>query len=76
MVSLIIYTVSENPRDVPDLFVCRRWETLAPVLILLDPNEPHLTAQTADELRANLPRGLWRMPPEPGDDPVILESRI
>ena len=71
--SLSIWTVYDKPADFPTMFVARRWVVVGPV--------PHATddvvfAYNLERLRDQLPPGLVRLPPSPGDDPVIVESWI
>jgi hypothetical protein len=66
-----LWTVYDHPRDYPDVWVARRSEVgvgAAP-----RPTSDMFTAETLDELRALLPRGLVCLARSPGDDPVIVE---
>ena len=69
---LSIWTVYERPLDHPEQFVARRWvATPQPV-----PTDEVLFAHDLDDLRQKMPSGLVRMPRQPGDDPVIVETWI
>ena len=66
--ALVIFVVYERPRDYPEEFIVRCWrgETID--------REPFARGRNLDEVRAQLPPGLFRMAAMPGDDPVILET--
>lgn len=69
---LSIWTVYERPLDHPQKFVARRWASfLEPA-----PTADVILADDLGELRKMLPAGLVRMPRQPGDDPVIVETWI
>lgn len=69
---LSIWTVYERPLDHPQKFVARRWVSfLAPA-----PTSDVILADDLGALRKKLPAGLVRMPRQPGDDPVIVETWI
>lgn len=67
---LSIWTVYERPLDHSQNFVARRWlATPQPA-----PTDDVLFADNLDSLRQKMPEGLVRMPRQPGDDPVIVET--
>jgi hypothetical protein len=68
--ALPIWTVYDHPTDFPDCFIARlslvsRWGNVTTQTIL--------TAATLEDLRSQLPRGLYRLDRDPADDPVIVE---
>ena len=67
---LTMWTVYRYPRDYPDSWVARR--------IIIKANKTLMTndmfiAPSLDEVRALLPRGLYRLDRLRQDDPVIAE---
>lgn len=68
---LSIWTVYDKPADFPTMYVARRWEVVGPVLVAT--NEA-LFAYELERLRDQLPPGLIRLPRNPNDDPVIVET--
>jgi hypothetical protein len=67
-----VWTIYERPRDYPDSYVVRAWTTRGG-----EPTPgPARTAPTLDAARKLVPRGMHRLPPFPGDDPVIVETWI
>jgi len=71
---LIMYTIYKHPSDYPDEYVCRRWT--AGRLVPIDTAEPFARAQTLEAVRAQLPRGLYRLNREAGDQPQVAETWI
>ena len=71
--SLSIWPVYYQPADFPTMFVARRWVVVGPVPLATD---DVVFAYNLERLRDQLPPGLVRLPPSPGDDPVIVESWI
>lgn len=65
--SLEIWVVYDHPLDRPGMWVARKW-------ILDEPTGITLAAPTLDDLREMLPEGLYMMPRQEGDDPVIVET--
>lgn len=70
---LQIWTVYDHPTDHPHAFIARLW--------IVRQGREYATnqlieADTLDALRAKLPPGLYRMPRDVGDDPVIVETWI
>ena len=72
----ILYTVYDHPSDYPNEFVCRRFAIGSNGQQLVEIGEPFARAKTLDRLRAMLPLGLYPLPREEGDDPVIVETWI
>lgn len=68
---LLVWTIYEKPSDHPAFFVARPHSSRrgAPVAFVL-------LAPTLDGVRELLPPGLTRLPRDPTDDPVIVESWI
>jgi hypothetical protein len=71
MSGLVLYTVYCHPRDYPGEYVVRR-SVVGPDLVETD---PVLTGRgfSLEEVRAMIPHGLVRLPPDVSDDPVIEE---
>jgi hypothetical protein len=67
---LAIWTVYDNPKDFPGLFVARKSE--ARKGLVLHTHEV-LTATTLEELRELIPTGLFCAPRDPSDEPQIVE---
>jgi hypothetical protein len=71
--SVSVYTIFDHPKDFPDVFVCRRFESLGdPPRVLA--REVVGTGKTLEEVRRCLPKGLVWMPPSGWDDPKIVET--
>jgi len=70
--SLVLYTIYERPSDYPEGFVVTMW-IVGPDL--LRPSAKGF-ATDLEHARRLVPRGLYRMPREPGDDPCIVENWI
>jgi hypothetical protein len=69
MPDLSLWTVYKHPLDYPDKFVARRW--------LLDKWTPDvIVADTLEELREKLPRGLYNLGRDSRDEPQIVETWI
>lgn len=64
---LSIWTVYNSPRDMPGMYVARRWEGDRPTADVFQ-------AKTLQAVRDLLPPSMHRMPAQPGDDPVIVET--
>lgn len=62
-----IWTIYNRPVDFPDKFVARRWEGSMPT-------QDILIADDLEELRRQLPPGLYRLARHPADDPVVVET--
>lgn len=69
MAEFEIWTVYDNPVDMPGRFVARKWRMDRPTAELLQ--DKSLVA-----LRAKLPNGLTRLERSPQDDPKIVEVWI
>jgi len=66
---LELWTVYDNPTDLPGQFVARKW--------LLDhPTNEVLQDKTLEGLRRKIPPGLTRLERSPQDDPKIVETWI
>lgn len=73
-VILEMWTIYDHPLDYPDKYVARRWEILREGNKTKEhPSNDLLLAETVEELREQLPRGLYRLDRFAGDDPKILE---
>jgi hypothetical protein len=68
--TLKLWTVYEHPRDYPTKYVARCTEIGDGQPWV---HEEALVADTLDELRAQLPPGLHRLPRDEADAPVIVE---
>jgi len=64
-----IWVVYESPQDFPDQYVARR-------LHLSRPTTDFVVGDTLVEVRAKLPKGLFRIKRSDLDDPRIRESWI
>jgi hypothetical protein len=71
MNDLIMWTVYEKPRDYPNDFVARAFAIRRGGMV---PLERIIVAPTLNALRARMPFGLYRLPREPADDPIIVET--
>jgi hypothetical protein len=69
---LNIWTLYERPRDYPNQCVARRFQVLqgGDTLVTND----MFVANTIEELRRLIPRGLFRLPRDPRDDKAIVET--
>lgn len=66
-----LFTLYKNPTDFPNKFVVR--EFIGDMAIQGD---PHFVGDTLDDARASIPKGMVRIPRDPDDDYVIVESYI
>ncbi len=66
---LEMFVIYDHPRDFPGHFVVRRW-------IDGKPTQDFAIADTIDSARAEVPRGMHRLPHQPGEDDVIVETWI
>jgi hypothetical protein len=64
-----IWIVYESPPDFPDKYVARR-------LNLSQPTADFVVADTLNEVRQKLPKGLYRIERSERDDPLVRESWI
>ena len=71
---LSIWTLYDHPRDHPQHFIARRHEIAEGGS---KPTNDILVSASLDRLRTQMQqRGLFKLPREDGDDPVIVESWI
>lgn len=73
MAELSMWVVTQNPTDFPGKFVAREWLIGAGCQAA---TLNHHVADTLDHVRSMLPPELCRLPRDPSDDPVIVESWI
>jgi hypothetical protein len=66
---LEMFVVYDHPRDFPGHFVVRRW-------LGGRPTADFAIADTLEAARAEVPIGLHRLPREPDDDRVIVETWV
>lgn len=69
---LIVWAIYQRPKDYPQGFVVRPWSTVDGQIL----GGKVQYAETLSEARSKVPPNLVRLPPLPGEDPVILESWI
>jgi len=67
-----MWAIYDHPKDNPEHFVVRRWESTAKGII---PQEATLH-DSLEEARASLPEGLWNLGRYDRDDPKIVEVWI
>ena len=65
--TLHIWTIYFDPSDFPGLYVARKFN-------VDKPTKEFKTAKTLEEIRLAIPQGLFCIPADPSDDPVIVES--
>ncbi len=68
------WAIYDHPKDYPNNYVVRRWQLGihgGPV-----PDQECSLAGSLDEARKLIPVGLVRIPPLPGEDPVIVETWV
>lgn len=71
---LSIWTLYDHPKDYPAGFIARRWEVYATGPV---PTDDAVMANDLETLREHFRDcGLYCMPRQPGDDPVIIETWI
>jgi len=66
-----MYTVYFSPSDYRGQYVVRRWQVSASGAM---PREVVAVSSTLEEAHRSIPKGLYRQPRYPKDDPVILET--
>jgi hypothetical protein len=69
---LAMWAVYASPRDYPGQFVARKFlitRALGPAV-----TDDMFVAESLDEVRALLPTGLYCLPRQKHDDPVIVET--
>jgi hypothetical protein len=67
---LSMWVVYDHPTDMPAHIVARRHEIYQSGS---EPTTQVLIGATLQAVRDQLPRGLTRLPPDPADDPKIVE---
>lgn len=72
--SLSIYTIYDHPKDFPDGFICRRFESTGVPVARVIACEVVGTGETLEQVRQCLPPGLVRLDRHPNDDPNIIET--
>jgi hypothetical protein len=72
--SLSIYTIFDHPKDFPDCFVCRRFESYGVPVPRVIAREVVGTGKTLEQVRKCLPPGLTMLDRHPSDDPNIVET--
>jgi hypothetical protein len=71
---LSVWVVCKHPSDYPDKYTAREHLVIADAAVDLKAKNEVLVAARLQPLRLLLAqKGLTRMPPDPNDDPVILE---
>lgn len=74
--SFSMFTIYENPADFPGKFLVRQW-SIWPGEDFPRPNvQPKAVAETLDEARASIPKGMVCLNRFDEDDPCIVESWI
>ncbi|MES2353667.1 MAG: hypothetical protein V4568_04535 [Pseudomonadota bacterium] len=64
-----IWVVYESPPDFPDQYVARRF-------YLARPTKDYVVGNTLVDVRAKLPKGLFKIERSKRDDPLVRESWI
>lgn len=71
--ALAMWTIYDHPLDYPDFWVVRRWFVVSgnpePVADVL----PRIASSLA-EARSLVPKGLYRLHRQEGDDPFVVET--
>jgi hypothetical protein len=68
--ALAFWVIYKNPKDCPGRYVLRKqYATREGVVV----DKDSFVAIEPQELREQMPPGLVKIGPQPGDDPVILE---
>ena len=73
MVVLALWTIYDHPSDYPDHYVARKW------LVEREgekATDQYLMHTSLEGLRAQLPVGLYCLPRQELDDPVIVETWV
>jgi hypothetical protein len=70
--TLEIWTITRRPIDLPGVEYAARAHRIKPGG-KTEVAAEHLQADTLEEIRAALPPHLFRLPRQPGDDPVVVE---
>ena len=71
--TLSLWTVYDNPSDMPGMFVARRFDIGRGEAVWTD---ICVIASTLDGVRELIPQGLHCMPRADGDEPQIVETWI
>lgn len=66
---LEMFVIYDHPRDYPGHFVVRRWSGDRPT-------DDFAIADSIEIARTHVPSGLCRLPHQPGEDDVIVETWI
>lgn len=74
--TLSVYTIYDHPSDYPDCFVCRRSEPHGQPVAHVVAKEVVGVGDTLEQCRETLPEGLFMIPRQPNDDPVIVECWV
>jgi hypothetical protein len=69
---LELWTVYDHPVDCPGNWVARKW-VVGPGG-KSEATSDCIVSDTLEDLRDALPPGLYRLPRDPDDDPVIVET--
>jgi hypothetical protein len=70
---LEMYVIYHQPKDIPSPYVLRKWNLGDEGL---KTEGEFATGETLDEIRSLLPNYLIKLPRDPNDDPVIVETWI
>lgn len=68
---LVIWAIYDHPKDYPDHYIARKW------LVTKEgskPTEVILADVNLESLRKCLPAGLYCLPRQENDDPVLIET--
>ena len=68
-----MWVIYDHPADYPKYFVARRFEIFPGGY---NATKDLFLAKTLDGIRRRVPAGLVRYPPNPTDDPIIIEVWI
>ncbi|WP_454727860.1 MULTISPECIES: hypothetical protein [Cupriavidus] len=70
---LEMWTVYDRPAERPNAVIARRFTVAGPVITEIG---EVIAGPTLEAVRAQLPPGLLRLPPGPGDEPSVVEVWI
>ena len=65
--SLAIWTIYRYPSDFPTSYIARKWVSGVPTHDIF-------RGESLEDIREKIPEGLYCLPREAGDDPVIVET--
>jgi hypothetical protein len=68
--TILVWAVYEHPKDFSELWIARPYRCNP----IVEPLHVHLEAATVEELRAQLPPNLVRLPRSPNDEPQLVET--